>query len=119
MTPVWSFCCMIRNIHPSNKYGELVDPILGATLHNDPIFKKNKKVLVFRLLSPGNARESLQSPQPVSWVDSKTENVVLEERRYKRTVKGHVFNSYRSTNRDKLCGGILAEEKGVFYLKIT
>lgn len=51
---------------------------------------------------------------------SKMENVVLEERKYKGTVKGHVFNSYRRTNRDKLFGVILAEEKeGVFYLKTT
>jgi len=65
--PVWSFCCMVRNIHLSNKYGELVeDQVLGVTLHNDPIFEKNKKVLVFRLLSSGNAQESLQCPQPMS-----------------------------------------------------
>lgn len=32
---------------------------MGVTLHNEPIFKKNKKVLVFRPFGSGNARESL------------------------------------------------------------
>lgn len=53
-------CLFVRNIHTSKKYGELVgDQILGVTLHNEPIFKKNKKVLVFRPFGSGNARESL------------------------------------------------------------
>lgn len=58
---------MIRNIHPSNKYGELVgDWILGLTLYNDPTVRENVKVLVFRLHSSGNAGEALQGPQHVS-----------------------------------------------------
>lgn len=48
------------------------------------------------------------------WVESTMENVMLEENQYERIVKGHVLNSYRKTKRNKLFGGTLAEEKGVF-----
>lgn len=65
--PVWPFLCVTRNIHPSNKYGELVgDQILGLELHNDPINRENEKVFVSRVHSSGNAGKSLQGPQQVS-----------------------------------------------------
>lgn len=107
--PVWSFCCMIRNIHSSNKYKELVgDQILGVTLHNDPIFEKNKKIWDFSLLSSVNARI----------LNLRCVKQKMSCRR-KDSIKGHVFYSYRRTNRDKLFEGLLAEEKGgEFYLKI-
>lgn len=111
--PVWPFLCMIRNIHPSNKYGELVgDWILGLTLNNDPTVGENEKVLVLRLHSSGNAGASLQGPQHVSPVGGQWNGKCCSGGK-KGLLKGILW-LHRRTKGDKVIGGTPQKKKEFF-----